>query len=95
VADDPVSRLENALLSSSTVEPVCDTSDAGGLPQEAPGPIRLPGLALIGAALVPRRRVATRLESSPTRGPPGHPLPSTSSFPLVPSRIDNIPLDPP
>jgi len=94
VADDPVSRLENALLSSSTAEPVCDAAGAAGLPQEARGPIRLSGLALIGA-LVPRRRVATRLESSPTRGPPGRLLPSIASFPLVPSRIDNIPLDPP
>jgi hypothetical protein len=98
VADDPVSRLENAIVFSSTVEPVGepvgDTADAPGLPPAARGPVRLLGLVLV-CALAPRRRAVTRIESSPTRGPPGRRPPSIASFPLVPSRIDNIPLDPP
>ena len=94
VADDPVSRLANAVVFSSTVEPVGDTADAPGVPQAARGPVRLLGLVLI-CALAPRRRNVTRFESSPTRGPPGRRPPSIASFPLVPSCIDNIPLDPP
>jgi hypothetical protein len=94
VADDPVSRLANAVVFSSTVEPVGDIADAPGLPQAARGPVRLLGLVLICAG-APRRRAVTRIESSPTRGPPGRLPPSIASFPLVPSRIYDIPLDPP
>jgi hypothetical protein len=92
VADDPVSRLERTLVASASAEPVWDTPDAPSLSQADRGPAPLGGLLLIGA-VARRRRAATRLASSSPRGPPGRPGPPIASFPLVPSRIDNIPLD--
>lgn len=94
VSDDPVTRLASALPGSTQDESVGDTPDAPGLPPGEAGPTRLGALALVGV-LAARRGTVNRLESSPTRGPPGDPGPPVASFPIVPSGIDTIPLDPP
>ena len=92
VSDDPVTRLESALPGSPQDEPGSDTSNAPGLPPGDAGSTRLGALALVGT-LAARRGRMNRIESLPTRGPPGDPGPPVGFFPLVPSRIDTIPLD--
>ena len=94
VSDDPVTRIESALLVSPQ-DKMGDAAEAPGLPQGGDaGPIRLGALAAV-VGLAVRRGSVNRLESSSSRGPPGDPGPPIASFPPVPSRIDNIPLDPP
>ena len=94
VSDDPVTRLESELPGSPQDDPVGATPDVPVLPQSDDGPIRLGALAFIGV-LAARRGPMNRFDSSPSRGPPGHPGPPAISFPLALSRIDNTPLDPP
>ena len=94
MSDDPVTRLESELPGSPQDDPVGATPDVPVLPQSDDGPIRLGALAFIGV-LAPRRGPMDRFDSSPSRGPPGHPGPPAISFPLALSRIDNTPLDPP
>lgn len=94
VADQPVTRIERALPGSPPDESMGAAPDAPGLPQGDAGPTRLGAVALVGV-LAARHGPVTRPESSRTRAPPDEPGPAAASFPIVPSRIDKTPLDPP
>ena len=94
MAEDPVPRLESALPDLPHDEPLGSMPDSPGLPPADAGPTRLGALDVVGVPGA-RRGPVTPLESSPSRGPPGDLGLSVASFPIVPPRVDKIPLDPP
>jgi hypothetical protein len=94
MAEDPVARLASALPDLAHDEPLGSMPDSPGLPPADAGPTRLGALDVVGVPGA-RRWPVTPLESSPSRGPPGDLGLSVASFPIVPPRVDKIPLDPP
>jgi hypothetical protein len=92
VSDDPVTRIESAPPGSQ--DEVGDAPGAPGLPQGHAGATGLGALAAV-VALADRRGHLGRLESSPTRGPPGESVRRFLPARPVPPRQDSARPAPP